>query len=211
MMAVSSPDAPHFPPTLYPNRKNRMRLNRESLASIPLPHGPAGKMPERILQFGEGNFLRAFADWMVDRLNREGLFNGSIAIVQPLKQGLAKELNEQDGLYTLILRGIEDGKMVESREIITAANQALNPYEDWAGVAELARNPELRFVFSNTTEAGIAYVEEFYDGKTCPASFPAKVTALLHERFVALNSAPAKGLIFLPCELIERNGAKLRD
>ncbi len=189
------------------------RLDRQFLASenLTVPHGPAGTMPERIVQFGEGNFLRGFADWMVDRLNREGLFHGNIAIVQPVKQGLAEIVNDQDGIHTLILRGIEGGGLVETREIITAASRALNPYEDWDGVVRLARSPELRFVFSNTTEAGIAYVEETYDGRTCPSSFPAKVTALLHERFLAVHGDPAKGLVFLPCELIESNGAKLRE
>jgi tagaturonate reductase len=167
--------------------------------------------PERIIQFGEGNFLRGFADWMVDHLNAAGMFEGSVAVVQPVRQGLAELLNEQDGVYTLLLRGIQNGERVGERRVVTSISRCLNPYEDWASVVGIATRPELRFAISNTTEAGIAHVAEAYDGQHSPASFPAKVTALLWERFKALGGSAESGLVFLPCELIDRNGAKLRE
>jgi len=173
--------------------------------------GPLTNYPEKILQFGEGNFLRAFFDWMVDETNERGLFGGSVVAVQPIAAGMAAQINQQDGLYTLLARGVEGGAVVDSRRVISSISRALNPYEDWAGLVALARSPQLRFVVSNTTEAGIAYVEEPHVSGTCPNSFPAKVAALLHERFLAVNGDPARGLVFVPCELIERNGAKLKE
>jgi tagaturonate reductase len=173
---------------------------------------PVGRpFPEKVLQFGEGNFLRGFANWMVDGLNRKGLFGGSVVVVQPIQQGMAEQVQQQAGLYTLLLRGIQGGKLVESRQIITSISRALNPYPQWAEVVAVAQSPDLRFVFSNTTEAGITYTEEPYQANTCPNTFPAKVTALLLERFKEFNGDPSKGLVFMPCELIEQNGAKLKE
>lgn len=174
------------------------RLNRSTLSTGPVPH------PERIVQFGEGNFLRAFADWMVDILNERGLFGGRVAVVQPLATGQVAALNQQDGLYTVLLRGIENGKTVESRRLVTSVSRGLNPYEQWADTVACFCQPTVRFVISNTTEAGIVHLDEPLG--PCPKSFPAKVTALLHERF----RTGADGLIFLPCELIDRNGDNLR-
>lgn len=173
--------------------------------------GPLKTRPERVLQFGEGNFLRAFVDWMIDEANASGVFDGSVVAVQPIAAGMAAKINEQDGLYTLIARGVERGKVVENRRVISSISRALNPYDDWAELVALARSADLRFVFSNTTEAGIAYVKEPYTPGTCPASFPAKVTSLLYERFQAVQGDATKGLVFIPCELIEHNGAKLKQ
>ncbi len=179
----------------------------EAITKRPLPSWP---LPEKILQFGEGNFLRGFADWMVDTLNRSGVFNGSIVVVQPVKQGLVDVLQRQHGLYTLLLRGIEGGNLVEKREVIGSVSRAVNPYSDWAEVVKVACSKDLRFVFSNTTEAGIAHAPEPHEPAKCPNTFPAKVAALLFERFRAVNGDPSQGLIFLPCELIEQNGTKLK-
>ena len=182
-------------------------INQAALAA----HRATGPFPEKILQFGEGNFLRGFADWKVDELNRQGFFNGSIVVVQPVKQGLVDVLQQQQGLYTLLLRGIQGGRLVESRQVISSISRALNPYTQWAAVVEVAQSPELRFVFSNTTEAGIAYAAEVCDATQCPDTFPAKVASLLHARFQAVKGDAAKGLVFLPCELIEQNGTKLKE
>jgi altronate hydrolase len=182
-------------------------VNQSDLASKRAP----ARLPERILQFGEGNFLRGFADWMVDKLNQQGLFGGSVVVVQPVRQGLVDVLQSQRGLYTLLLRGIQGGQLVESREVIGSISRALNPYPQWAEVVAVACSADLRFVFSNTTEAGIAYVSEPLVPGTCPDSFPAKVAALLYERYQAVHGDPTKGLVFLPCELIDRNGAKLKE
>lgn len=173
--------------------------------------GPLCAWPERVIQFGEGNFLRAFADWMIDVLNEHGLFGGSVVVVPPTRRGRADVLNAQDGLYTVLLRGVQDGRVLEQRRIITAVSRALSAYESWDELVQCFSRPETRVVISNTTEAGIAFVEKAHRPGYCPESFPAKVTALLHERFQARHGDPASGLIFLPCELIERNGAALRE
>ena len=191
--------------------KQLSRSLLQSSFSFPsdLESGPAGSFPEKIVQFGEGNFLRAFADWMVDRLNAETGFAGSIVIVQPIRHGAAALLNEQDGLYTLLLRGISGGKPCESRRIITAVSRALEPYAQWGDVVEVFRRPKIRFLFSNTTEAGISYAEEAFSEGATPETFPAKLTALLHERYLKFSGDPDKGLVIMPCELIDRNGDSL--
>lgn len=167
-------------------------------------------LPEKVIQFGEGNFLRGFVDWMFHRLNCKGLFNGSVVVVQPIELGMVKQVNEQDGLYTLLLRGIQDGGVVQSRELITALSRGINPYREYEEYLKLAENPGFRVVVSNTTEAGIAYSpsDRFEDAP--PASFPAKLTVLLYKRFEAFKGDPSKGFIILPCELIDRNGDNLK-
>ena len=166
--------------------------------------------PVGILQIGDGNFLRAFADWMIDVTNGAGLFNGEVTLAQPLARGIADRLNEQDGLFTVLLRGVQNGAAVESKRIVSCVKRALNPYTEWAAMLATAQDASLRFVISNTTEAGIAYVEEAYVDGRCPDNFPAKVTALLLARFQALGGSAATSLVFLPCELIEANGSKLK-
>lgn len=163
-------------------------------------------MPVKVVQFGEGNFLRAFIDWMIDEMNRKVGFNGSVQIIQPLEKGLSDMINEQDGLYTLILRGIADGKLVEDTRVIESVKGCLNAYTEWEKAMETFRGADLRFCFSNTTEAGIEYKPESYTPGVAQNTFPAKVTALLYERF----KAGLPGLIFLPCELIDKNGITLK-
>lgn len=172
--------------------------------------GTLKSMPERVIQFGEGNFLRAFVDWMINDINEKQLFEGKVVVVQPIPQGLASMLNEQDGLYTLLLRGIQKGEIVEEKQVITSISRAINPYEEWQDFLNCATQPEMRFMVSNTTEAGIAYASEKQPKDKCPVSFPAKVTAFLYERFKAFNGACDKGMIILPCELIDRNGDELK-
>lgn len=167
--------------------------------------------PVRILQIGDGNFLRAFAEWMIDVTNGAGLFNGEVTVAQPLPRGIAGLMNAQDNLYTVLLRGVQNGVAVDSRRVISCVKNSLDPYSQWGAMLDAARDPSLRFVISNTTEAGIAYVEESLVDGQCPANFPAKVTALLLTRFKALGGGMASGLVFLPCELIEANGSKLRS
>lgn len=166
--------------------------------------------PEKVLQFGEGNFLRAFADWMIDKANRQGLFNGSIVLCQPIAQGMGEIINAQDGLYTLAMRGIEDGQPVEKIEQISSVSRCINPYRDYEALMELARSSELQVVISNTTEAGISYHAGDKVSDTPPHSYPAKVCAFLYERFQAFEGAGDRGLLFLPVELIDNNGANLK-
>ena len=175
------------------------------------PDGVAAKaFPEKVLQFGEGGFLRGFVDWMIHRMNRRGVFCGSVVVVQPIERGTIKDLNEQDGLYTLLMRGLKDGKESETAEVISSISRGVEAYAAFPAFLACARNPELRFIVSNTTEAGIAYRGGETAQDAPPASFPGKVTRFLLERFTWCKGDPTKGFIFLPCELIDRNGDNLK-
>ncbi len=192
---------------MYLNKKF-LETNRDKLKDISI--GNMEEMPERVIQFGEGNFLRAFVDWQFDQLNKKGLFSGKVVIVQPLHEGMINAINEQNGLYTLLMRGIKNGEQIEKTEIITSVSRGINPYSGWDEYLKCASNPELRFMVSNTTEAGIAYVKTPLPKEECPASFPAKATAFLYERFKKFNGSDEKGMIIIPCELIENNGTTLK-
>lgn len=168
------------------------------------------KYPEKILQFGEGNFLRAFTDWMINKANQENVYQGSIVLCQPIAQGLSNLINEQDGVYTLAMRGIENGEAVEKIEQITSVSRCINPYEDYNALLKIARSSDLEVIISNTTEAGIVYNEGDKLTDQPPSSFPAKITALLYERYKTFNGDNDKGLLFLPVELIDNNGAELK-
>lgn len=172
---------------------------------------PRRTLREKVVQFGEGNFLRAFVDWMISRMNARGLFSGSVIVVQPIPQGMVDKINEQDGLYTVLLRGIQSGKPVEEQEIVTSVSRGLNPYTDFAGFLKCAENPDLRFIVSNTTEAGIAFSDRDRVTDAPPASFPGKLTVFLQHRFKHFRGGADKGCVMLPCELIERNGDTLKD
>jgi tagaturonate reductase len=167
--------------------------------------------PEKVLQFGEGNFLRGFVDWQIDVMNKQGTFNGSVVVVQPRGQEKIEKLNAQDGLYTLYLQGIKEGKAVQENSIITSIKRGINLFNEYDQYLQLAANPELRFIFSNTTEAGIAFDENDRLEDTPQKSFPGKLTAFLYERYNAFQADKDKGLIIIPCELIERNGEKLKE
>lgn len=163
--------------------------------------------PERVIQFGEGGFLRGFVDWMIQKLNDETDFNGNIVVVQPIENGMCDMLEEQNCVYTHIMRGLENGNPKVDQQIVDSISRTVKPYEDFAGYLALAKNPDFRFIFSNTTEAGITYVAEDKPTDAPPSSFPAKLTLLLHERFKeGLN-----GFMIIPCELIEKNGETLKE
>ncbi len=186
------------------------QLNRKLLATLERPGlavGPREEFPVKVLQFGEGNFLRAFIDWMIDKANEAGKFNGMVQLVQPLANGTAKLINEQDGLYTLILRGVENGEPAEYRRVITCVKGCLRCDDQWAEVVRTACLPSLELIFSNTTEAGIEYKPEPYTPGKTQITYPAKLTSLLYARF----QAGQPGVIVVPCELIDRNGARLQE
>jgi len=168
------------------------------------------KYPERIIQFGEGNFLRAFIDWMVYNMNKKADFNSSVVVVQPLPTGMIDMLNEQDGLYHVNLQGLDKGESVNSIELIDVISRSLNPYSQFAEYLKLAEQPEMRFVFSNTTEAGIAFDPACKFSDAPASSYPGKLTQLLYHRFKTFNGAADKGLIIFPCELIFHNGTELK-
>ncbi|CZX79361.1 tagaturonate reductase [Enterobacter ludwigii] len=179
-------------------------LNRHD---FPGPH-----YPERIIQFGEGNFLRAFIDWQIDLLNEHTDLNAGVVVVRPIQSDFPPSLNTQDGLYTTIIRGLnEKGDAVSDARLIRSVNREINVYNEYDAFLRLAHNPEMRFVFSNTTEAGIGYHagDTFEDAPA--VSYPAKLTRLLFERFSHFNGAPDKGWVIIPCELIDYNGDALRE
>jgi len=166
--------------------------------------------PERIIQFGEGNFLRAFVDWMIYKMNQNADFNSSVVIVQPLPTGMIDMLNDQDGLYHVNLQGLVKGETVNSIELIDVISRSLNPYNEFDAYLKLAEQPEMRFVFSNTTEAGIAFDPNCKLDDAPASSYPGKLTQLLYHRFKTFNGAADKGLLIFPCELIFHNGTELK-
>ena len=159
-----------------------VQLNASTLSSVKMARGVAPKT-ERVIQFGEGGFLRAFCDWMIDMANEKAGMDAGVVIVQPIERGMVSMLNEQDGLYTLILRGQVDGKPSKDERIIQSVKRGLSPYEDFEGYLALAHNPDMRIIISNTTEAGIVYTgKDSFDGCTSrvlppPASCPACSTS----------------------------------
>jgi len=167
--------------------------------------------PERILQFGEGNFLRAFVDWIVDKMNKELGFNTGVLVVGPRSNDKVYELNDQDGLFTLLTKGIENGKLINDISIINAITRGINTYRDYDEYLKAAEAPEMRFIISNTTEAGIVYDDKDRLEDRPQSSFPGKLTAFLYHRYKAFNGDMSKGLLILPCELIDKNGEKLKE
>ena len=148
-----------------------VQLNASTLPSVKMARGVAPKT-ERVIQFGEGGFLRAFCDWMIDMANEKAGMDAGVVIVQPIERGMVSMLNEQDGLYTLILRGQVDGKPSKDERIIQSVKRGLSPYEDFEGYLALAHNPDMRIIISNTTEAGIVYTgKDSFDDKP-QASYP---------------------------------------
>ena len=169
--------------------------------------------PIKIMQFGEGNFLRAFVDWLIQKMNNSGKYQGHVVVVQPLPTGRVEDLAKQDGLYTLILQGInEEGKAVKEHEVIEVIDDVVNPYTQWDKFLKYAESKDLEVIVSNTTEAGIAFDEKDAHRdfeKETPNSYPGKVLALLKHRYDVLGKD--SGLALIPCELIDDNGDKLRE
>lgn len=168
------------------------------------------KLPIKVIQFGEGNFLRAFVEYAIQQLNKTADFNAGIAVVQPIDRGMVNMLNDQDGLYTLFLKGVQKGEEIQEKELITNIVKGVNPYTDFEQYLDLSKEESLQFVISNTTEAGIAYIESDTISMAPPSSFPAKLTLLLFERFKHFNGAADKGLTIIPCELINHNSETLK-
>ncbi len=170
----------------------------------------AVERPVKILQFGEGNFLRAFIDWILQNLNDAGVINADVAVVQPMPMGRVAELEKQDGLYTLCLEGIDKGEKVQSKQIIDVLKDFINPFEQYDKFLDYAKSADLEIVISNTTEAGIALDETDTDFTKCPKSFPGKLLAFLKARYDHFDGDASKGLAIIPCELIDHNGDELK-
>lgn len=168
--------------------------------------------PERkikIMQFGEGNFLRAFVEWILQDLNDKGAISADVVVVQPMPLGRVKDIAAQDGLYTLRLEGIDKGERVKKSEIIDVIGDCVNPFTDYEKFLRYGESEDLQIIISNTTEAGIALDTTDTDFTVCPKSFPGKLLALLKRRYDKFGGAADKGLAIVPCELIDNNGDEL--
>lgn len=175
-----------------------------------IPFKEKVKRPKKVLQFGEGNFLRAFVNYTIDKSNEKGLFDGNVTVVKPIAYGSFERFDKQNNLYTVILRGIEDNKKIQKTHIISCIQDTVDPYTQEEKYSSLMENPDYRFIISNTTEAGIVFVDTDKFDDELPSSFPGKLTKLLHQRYTHFNGAKDKGFIFLPVELIDKNGDNLK-
>ena len=166
---------------------------------------------EKVIQFGEGNFLRAFIEWIIWKTNQKTDFDASVVIVQPIDRGMVDMLNEQDCLYHLNLQGLDKGQPVDSVDMIDVVSRGLNPYRDFDEYLALAEQPQMRFIISNTTEAGIAFDPSCKFTDRPALSYPGKLTQLLYHRFEYFKGDMSKGFIIFPCELIFENGKHLKE
>ena len=166
----------------------------------------SAKAKETVIQFGEGGFLRGFVDYFFHKLQEKGLYDGKIVVVQPIEKGMCQMLADQNCEYNLFLRGVENGQVVNEHTHVTSISRALNPYTQYEDYIALAASPDLRVLVSNTTEAGIEYLGTEKLTDMPPKSYPAKLTQFLYKRF----EAGLKGMILLPCELIDNNGDNLK-
>jgi tagaturonate reductase len=196
-------------PLYYYEGAGRRAVRKISEVLQPVPR------PEKVLQFGEGNFLRAFADWQIDIANEKTGFNGNVVMVQGREhrpgESTGEIINAQRGLYTTVLRGLRNGEVVEEFRAVRSVSRCLDPYSRFEEYLGCAENPDLRFVISNTTEAGIAYRAGERLSDRPQRSFPGKLAAFLFRRFEHFRGDPAKALVIIPCELIEKNGERLRE
>ena len=162
------------------------------------------------MQFGGGNFIRCFVDWMIQILNEEADFNAGVIVIKPTSKGDYQMLKSQDGLFTVVLNSNDNGALVTKTKLVSCVQQLLNPYTEWKAYLDLAKNPDIQFIVSNTTEAGIKFSpdDQFVDAP--PKEFPAKLTVWLYHRFQHFGNDFDKGCVMMPCELIEDNGDTLK-
>lgn len=191
----------------------KLRKRKEICAMELLNRQKTGKVerPVKVLQFGEGNFLRAFVDYMIDIANEKGEFNGDVVLVKPIEFGSLERFHEQECQYTVQLRGIVDGKAQRINRIVTSVSDAVDAYGEYEKYAAYAKLDTLRFIVSNTTEAGIVYDDTDRLEFTPPKTYPGKLTKFLYERFKHFDGAQDKGLVMLPVELIDDNGIHLKE
>jgi tagaturonate reductase len=193
-----------------------MQLSKKNINAITpkkglvIPNEKLFALPEKVLQFGTGVLLRGLPDYFIDKANRQGVFNGRVVVVKSTSQGSADAFDRQDGLYTLYVKGIENGAMMEEAIINSSVSRVLSAKEQWAEILKCAHNPEMKIIISNTTEVGIVLTDD--DVKLSPPqSFPGKLLAFLYERYKAFYGREDSGMVIVPTELIIDNGAKLRS
>ena len=179
--------------------------------SVPLLPEKARHLPEKAIQFGEGVFLRAFVEDFINEANARGIFNGTVVIVQPIDKGRVDELNQADRVYTLVLRGLENGEPVEYKKIITSVSRAIKAYDEWDQVLACAEKESISIVISNTTEAGIILDEDDRFDLAPPRSYPGKLTNYLYHRWQHFKGTPQAGMLIIPVELIDKNATTLRQ
>src|SRR5476651_217290 len=184
-------------------------LSKVNTPGLIVPDEKIFSLPEKVLQFGTGVLLRGLPDYFIDNANRQGIFNGRVVVVKSTDTGSADEFSQQDGLYTLYIKGIEDGKEVDEKMVCSAISRVLSAGKDWDAILEFAKSPDLKVVISNTTEVGIQLVEDDINS-TPPVSFPGKLLAVLYERYKAFEGSKESGLVIVPTELIVDNGKKLK-
>ncbi len=189
-------------------RENLRKLRKESKVVVADDH--VFQLPEKVLQFGTGAFLRGLADYFIDKANRQGVFNGRIVVVKSTDKGDLKAFEKQDNLYTICARGVSDGKLLEENVISSSISRVLSAKTQWSLVLDLAKNPAVTIVISNTTELGIQLVQDdIYQWP--PISFPGKLLAFLYARFVAFGGRAEYGMVIITTELIADNGKKLES
>ncbi|MEO5650572.1 MAG: tagaturonate reductase [Ginsengibacter sp.] len=193
-----------------------MKLSHYTLKNILseeiiLPDEEMFDLPEKVLQFGTGRLLRGLPDYFIDKANRKGVFNGRVVVVKSTAKGEADAFDKQDGLYTICERGIVNGKKIEENIISSSISRVLIAQHEWEHVLECAHNEELKIIISNTTEVGIQLVHDDDFHRYPPVSFPGKLLAFLHERFIAFKGSKESGLVIVPTELIPENGKKLES
>lgn len=191
-----------------------MKLNKSKLevikGSVELPNNYSFSLPEKVLQFGTGVLLRGLPDFFIDKANKQGVFNGRVVVVKSTDKGDTKDFDEQNSLYTVCVRGIEKGNKVHENIVCSSISRVLTASKEWNNILDFAASPSLEIVISNTTEAGIAYLDEDIFNKT-PKSFPAKLLAILYHRYKMYNGSKDRGLVIIPTELIPDNGDILKS
>ena len=194
-----------------------MKLCKSNLATIKktrgvsIPNEEIFSLPEKVIQFGTGVLLRGLPDYFIDKANKQGLFNGRIVVVKSTNTGSTDAFNEQDGLYTLVVRGIENNVKVQEYWVNAAISRVLNVHNEWNDILSCAANPDMQIVISNTTEVGISLMEDDDIFAAPPVSFPGKLLAFLYHRFTIFNGADSSGMVIIPTELIVNNGKKLKE
>ncbi|HUR65590.1 MAG TPA: tagaturonate reductase, partial [Chitinophagaceae bacterium] len=197
------------------NKKSIMQLSKNALGQIAtqpgleVPGSTLFELPEKVLQFGTGVLLRALPDYFIDKANKQGLFNGRIVIVKSTDSD-SSAFNTQDGLYTVCVKGMENGKTVQENIINASVSRVLAARTEWPRILECAHNPEMKIIISNTTEVGIQLTDDNINNEP-PVSFPGKLLAFLYERFKAFNGSKESGMVIIPTELITDNGTKLES
>lgn len=192
-----------------------MQLSKEALGQIKaqggltIPDAKLLELPEKVLQFGTGVLLRGLPDYFIDKANRQGVFNGRVVVVKSTESD-SSAFDRQDGLYTICVRGVENGKTVQENIINASISRVLSAKTEWKRILECAHNAEMKIILSNTTEVGIQLVQDDITNEP-PVSFPGKLLAFLYERFKAFNGSAASGMVIVPTELITDNGTKLES